>query len=357
MSLLKQSYIVDRVVLIRNLIVHGKERAEEQDGDGKSRKELDRLVRLLRPQSPQDADYSHQVYRAVRRTLLNSPAAGSRGPGLQSNFNENFEKLKKLNPAIANPMLMFLKPLMFSTKSAGIFKNAVETECKLDASVSKLDVGIKSTFTNPEMIPPLTSNTTQATRHSLLAHQSEVSLFPPNHPRDTTISSEQLYSLWMTPEIENKLILDLLYILQGTNGTHIRYDVRSELYVIDPKLALVSTARDLILSTCELGWVYKKVDTYIRHILNPKHNQGLVSQALASALQEEIVEYYRLLAVIESEALKFNQHTITSAVTLQEGKESAFQSKKGQKESEKVVVEVGLTLYRLRAWLDEPMDR
>lgn len=348
---MRHSEVVDRVALIRNLLVHGREHVEGQADDAKSQKELDRLVRLLRPQTAQTADHTHAVRTRIRRTILNSPAAGSEGPDLLSRFDKTFEVLTKLNPALANPIIIFLKPLSFSTKFTPTFKNAMDVDRHLGDSVAKLDVGSKSTFTHPEMISTLTSNVVQGVGHSLLASQENIPLFSSNSSGDMTISAE----LWLNPAIENKLIQDILYILQGVNGRHIKYDSRSELFVIDPSLHVVSTARDLILSTCELGWVYNKVTLYIKTILNTTSTHGLVPQALAAALQEEIAEYYRLLVVIENEA-KYNNHMLTTSV--QSAGPSPFESGRGGKEEKsEVMVEVGLTLYRLRAWLAEPMDK
>lgn len=88
--------------------------------------------------------------------------------------------------------------------------------------------------------------------------------------------------------------------LQGISGTYIKYDLRSESYVIDPSLQLVGPVRDLVLGMCEIGWLYNKVSKYISKVEKTAIN-GLVSQSFGYAIQEELHDYYRLLAVLEQE--------------------------------------------------------
>ncbi|CAM9091251.1 unnamed protein product, partial [Ectocarpus fasciculatus] len=90
------------------------------------------------------------------------------------------------------------------------------------------------------------------------------------------------------------------YILQGISGTYIKYDLRSESYVIDPSLELVGPVRDLVLSMCEIGWLYNRVAKYITKVEKTAIN-GLVSQSFGYSIQEELHDYYRLLAVLEQE--------------------------------------------------------
>lgn len=88
--------------------------------------------------------------------------------------------------------------------------------------------------------------------------------------------------------------------LQGISGTHIKYDMRSESYVIDPSMHLIGPARDIVLTMCELGWLYNKVSIYISKVEKTAIN-GLVSQSFGYSIQEELHDYYRLLAVLEQE--------------------------------------------------------
>ena len=47
-------------------------------------------------------------------------------------------------------------------------------------------------------------------------------------------------------------------------GTYIKYDPRSESYLLDPVLQLRLPVKDTVLCLCELGWLYAKVAAYIQ---------------------------------------------------------------------------------------------
>lgn len=76
--------------------------------------------------------------------------------------------------------------------------------------------------------------------------------------------------------------------MQGVSGKHIRYDSRSESYIIDPALQLNSTVRDTALCLCELGWLYNRVMDYVNKVSAAGvavEHRGLVIQAFSFALQ------------------------------------------------------------------------
>ena len=147
---------------------------------------------------------------------------------------------------------------------------------------------------------------------------------------------EVLDGFWMSADLELALMRDLLFVFQGVTGRHVKYDPRSESYVLDPSLPLRSHARDLVLCLCELGWLFAKVDAYI-HRAETDRFRGLVMHALGFALQEELHDYYRLLAVLEQELGRR-----TKALRDAKGRTAGL---------------VGLTLLRLRVWVQEPLDR
>ena len=61
------------------------------------------------------------------------------------------------------------------------------------------------------------------------------------------------------------------------------------------------TVKDTVLCLSELGWLYSKVSTYITSCEKATVSRGLAVQAFTYALQEELHDYYRLLAVLEQE--------------------------------------------------------
>ena len=84
--------------------------------------------------------------------------------------------------------------------------------------------------------------------------------------------------------------------------------------------------------------LYAKIEGYITKIESVEF-KGLVSQAFAFALQEELHDYYRLLAVLEQE------------LSRTPGPEPAtVGAAESNLEDEMNMSSSGLTLLRLRAW-------
>ena len=60
--------------------------------------------------------------------------------------------------------------------------------------------------------------------------------------------------------------------------------------------------RDLVVSLCELGWLFRRVASRVNRPLTPGADQGgLVEQAFCASFQAELTDYYRLIAVLEAQ--------------------------------------------------------
>ena len=116
-------------------------------------------------------------------------------------------------------------------------------------------------------------------------------------------------------------------------------------------MVLPITVRDLIYSLCEIGWLYQRIQSYLQTILynsnsnasnnnasNTSNSKGLISQAFAHAIQDELQDYYRLLAILEQEMNTNNNR-----------KQKENQNNNNQS--------MKLTLLRLKAWMQEPLER
>lgn len=60
------------------------------------------------------------------------------------------------------------------------------------------------------------------------------------------------------------------------------------------------SVRDLVNKLAELGWLYRKVRKYLDARAGDRA-LGLVGQSFCAALQQELTEYYRLMAVLEGQ--------------------------------------------------------
>ena len=89
---------------------------------------------------------------------------------------------------------------------------------------------------------------------------------------------------------EQVLIRDVLFCLQGIDGTHIKYHPEYDAYVPDLKLALPASTRDLLRRLCEIGWLYRHVKQYIEHVASFEA-EGLMAQSLAFGFQANRAEH------------------------------------------------------------------
>lgn len=131
---------------------------------------------------------------------------------------------------------------------------------------------------------------------------------------------------------EAALLRDIIYIFQGIEGKVIKFDQANDAYRIDPKLGVPKPVRELVHKVAELGWLYRKIRKYLDAHAGDKA-MGLVGQSFCAALQQELTEYYRLLAVLEG------QHQVGDAGIVGEGASGS------------------LTLRRLMVWTYDPMMR
>eukprot|EP01018_Ginkgo_biloba_P005129 Gb_19455 [translate_table: standard] len=102
---------------------------------------------------------------------------------------------------------------------------------------------------------------------------------------------------------ENALVKDVLYACQGIDGRVIKFDKDLDGFAISESYKVPKTTRFMVRKLCELGWLFKKVKEYISDSIErgPIEAIGTVGQAFCAALQEELSDYYKLLAVLEAQ--------------------------------------------------------
>ncbi|EDO33629.1 predicted protein [Nematostella vectensis] len=99
---------------------------------------------------------------------------------------------------------------------------------------------------------------------------------------------------------EAVLLREIIYIFQGIEGTIIKLDPTTDAYRISNNVGVPKSVRDLVNKLGELGWLYRKVRKYL-DARSGDRALGLVGQSFCAALQQELSEYYRLMAVLEGQ--------------------------------------------------------
>eukprot|EP00750_Incisomonas_marina_P011288 INCI16365.5.p1 GENE.INCI16365.5~~INCI16365.5.p1 ORF type:complete len:430 (-),score=64.37 INCI16365.5:327-1616(-) len=130
---------------------------------------------------------------------------------------------------------------------------------------------------------------------------------------------------------EQLLLRDIVFALQGIDGEYVKYDTAVKGYVVDAGVGVPGSTRQLIRKICEGGWLFRQVSTFLARC-NASHTTGLVHQGMCQAMQTEVTEYYRLIAVLKEQV----NIDISS-----EGNDDVEQ----------------LSLRRLYIWMQDPIER
>ncbi|KAJ8515053.1 hypothetical protein ONZ45_g7474 [Pleurotus djamor] len=137
---------------------------------------------------------------------------------------------------------------------------------------------------------------------------------------------------------EHLLLRDALYLLQGISGKYVLFsahangeaDIIHELvFHTDPKYEISQPTKALVHRLSEVGYLYNRVERFVKERENVPE-MGMIEQSLCHHLQAQLTEYYRFIAVLES------QLAVSSP-------DSA-----GARDEE-----IGLTLRRLDVWIND----
>ncbi|KAH9951715.1 gamma-tubulin complex DGRIP91/SPC98 component [Amylocystis lapponica] len=138
---------------------------------------------------------------------------------------------------------------------------------------------------------------------------------------------------------EHLMLRDTLYLLQGISGKYVHFspskdpEENSELtFTDDPKYIISTPVKALVYRLAEVGHLYMRVDTFVRE-REGRVGVGMIEQSLCHHLQTQLTEYYRLIAVLESQ------------MAASRGADGTAQEPGDREE------ETGLTLKRLDVWI------
>lgn len=104
---------------------------------------------------------------------------------------------------------------------------------------------------------------------------------------------------------EEVLVRDVLYASQGIDGKYVKFDKSVDGYVLAESVRVPRATRIMVRKVCELGWLFRKVKGYVSETVQSlaAEDVGTVGQAFCAALQDELTEYYKLLAVLEAQSM------------------------------------------------------
>jgi len=123
------------------------------------------------------------------------------------------------------------------------------------------------------------------------------------------------------------VVRQMLFVFQGIESKDIKLSHRENAFCISTDVCINKRDRQLVHRLCELGWLHNRIKKFVD---SKKRDTtfGLVGQAFCASLEQELVEYYRLLSKLQTQ-LQDDDDDVSSL----------------------------LTLHKLVVWTSEPMDR
>ncbi|KAJ2346330.1 Microtubule-nucleating Tub4p (gamma-tubulin) complex component [Coemansia sp. RSA 2671] len=100
---------------------------------------------------------------------------------------------------------------------------------------------------------------------------------------------------------EADLLQDLIYVMQGIDGTYVHWNRLKLAYTIRPDTRLSRPTRSMVASLSELGGLTKDIQGYIGQV---EERGRLFEQSFCTELKVEMSDYYKLVAEIESRLFK-----------------------------------------------------
>ncbi|KDO27124.1 hypothetical protein SPRG_07835 [Saprolegnia parasitica CBS 223.65] len=127
---------------------------------------------------------------------------------------------------------------------------------------------------------------------------------------------------------ESVLLKEVLYAFQGIDSKYIYFNPAIERFEVARHVGVPLPMRDLIRKLTEVGWLYSRLASFIERHSDVQAN-GVICQSFCHALQTELSDFYRLVALLSAQVDMDADTTSTPH----------------------------LTLKRLYVWTQDPLDR
>ncbi|KAJ2143208.1 hypothetical protein IW136_001725 [Coemansia sp. RSA 678] len=129
---------------------------------------------------------------------------------------------------------------------------------------------------------------------------------------------------------EAALLQDLIYVLQGIDGTYVHWNSMTSSYTVNPEVKLSRPTRAMVTLLSELGGLTRDIQSYISEV---ERDGRLFEQSFCTELKVEMSTYYKLVSEIEGRLFKVPR-------TLRPGES-----------------QLGVTLRRMYCWTTEARQK
>ncbi|KAJ3133447.1 Gamma-tubulin complex component 3 [Geranomyces variabilis] len=112
---------------------------------------------------------------------------------------------------------------------------------------------------------------------------------------------------------EQDLLREVVYVFQGIDGKYMKYDPKNRTFAIDNEVS--KPQRQILDKLAEMGWIYRLITDFVEKHKNDISG-GLIRQSFCSALAREMTDYYRLIAILQSQIDPAGEGQQSSPLTL-----------------------------------------
>ena len=95
---------------------------------------------------------------------------------------------------------------------------------------------------------------------------------------------------------EKDIINDLIYVLEGINSKYISYDLKEDAFILNKLIPWAKEIYNIVNSISELGWLYKKINSYLDFFKKEKASKSQFIQSFIYAVQKELDEYFKFIS-------------------------------------------------------------
>ncbi|KAJ2064325.1 Microtubule-nucleating Tub4p (gamma-tubulin) complex component [Coemansia sp. S146] len=204
-----------------------------------------------------------------------------------------------------------------TTTSSFFAEPAASTPVPSDAAIvgAGQAFGLPSRFSQQSRFAPYCATPRSVANYTTKGANSPANLSYSNSPHvvpQTSVQAAQSTleqgALYLHRELptyddvaEADLLQDLIYVMQGIDGTYVHWNRLKLAYTIRPDTHLSRPTRAMVASLSELGGLTKDIQGYIGQI---DERGRLFEQSFCTELKVEMSDYYKLVADIESRLFK-----------------------------------------------------
>ena len=176
---------------------------------------VDRAIRMLRPASDGGGAYTGAIKQRIRQNILTHTPTGSNGLAVVSAFEKECDTLRRMDSPLLQPFLAVLEPLSYALSTVSQYGSriSITDDENLIYNNNSTSSSASVRITGQQDLNS-TQNKSELPSMSYAIAGGLLPIVPPYHTSGVDIDSDEAKMAWISNDVENKLLKDLIYIFQ-----------------------------------------------------------------------------------------------------------------------------------------------